>query len=229
MKRVWTTQKVEELGRMRAAGLSNAQIAHALNVTTSAIDHAMSRYETPPNPHCWDDAKTEKFIAAWKVGKSVSDMMREFDLHRAPAIYKRVKRLGLTLRKPHREWSPEEDNLLRRLWQDRWLTLKHMAEIFGRTEATTAKHARVLNLPRRSVHVFPYRYWTKRDNRKLRRLWFTELSLSQIAVRLRRTTGAIGLHRQKLNLPRHRRSVLKPRTPFQTRRCYPPKLIGVGP
>jgi hypothetical protein len=205
---LWTSERIEELRRLRASGSSNTEIAAALDTTKNAVVRIMHRYKIRGRPltgdprqhrRHWDDETKQRFAAAWGAGMSVFDMGRQFGVHYA-GVSHRAAALGLAPRLIQKDWRAEDDARLRALWKDRRLTRAHIAKMLGTTADAVSHRVRALDLPRRQAFL-GHRPWTRRDNKKLRKLWFTELSPAQIALRLRRTKSAVIQRRPLLCLP----------------------------
>jgi DNA invertase Pin-like site-specific DNA recombinase len=115
-------------------------------------------------------------IIVWKVG------FRQ-------AIH--IKRPAVALQK-EKKWQMEEDSLLKMLWPSSSLEAI-MAALPGRTWGSLHNRASLLKLKRQRTYTRTEngRTWTNKDDRQLKRLYLSEMSINEVARSLNRSEGAV--------------------------------------
>ena len=103
----------------------------------------------------------------------------------------RIKRPVVALQK-EKQWRTDEENLLRMLWPSSSRGIM-FAALPGRTWAAIHNRASKLKLKRQRTYTrhengLP---WTKADDKQLRKLYVSEISISEVAKRLGRSEGAV--------------------------------------
>ncbi|MFC1909857.1 hypothetical protein ACFLXC_01005 [Chloroflexota bacterium] len=123
----------------------------------------------------------------WKVG------FRQVIYIRRPAVAFQKEKL----------WRSEEDSLMKMLWPSSSLETI-MAALPGRTWASLHNRASSLKLKRQRSYtrIGNWRPWTNKDDTRLKKLYVSEISTTEIARRLGRSAGAVVRRACLMGVPR---------------------------
>lgn len=140
----WTPAEDKMLSDMKEKDMSDRDMGIALGRTPAAVANRCLVLGLKRNRRPFEAA----IKRMWRIGRTLREIAEELGVHPTTVIFHR-KRLGLPGRRPStspREWTPAEDDQLRRL-RARGLMGVEIEEIMGRNPSVQSLRAKKIGAP----------------------------------------------------------------------------------
>ena len=193
----WSEEELRLLKRLFPRGEAR-QIVEKTGRPLSAVRQKAYSMGLATRPKgFWSDSETEivRTLYPTENTQNIADRLGR-SVERVAA---KAHSIGIRKTKPpDPPWSKQEDALLRKLYPDQENTTANIAKQTGRSVSAIVGRAHILGIRRQNSP------WSKKEVALLRKLYLTHQD-KEIAAKIGRSAGAVGIRRFKLGLRKRKR------------------------